>query len=265
MRARAVVLASGCFEQPAVFGNNDLPGVMLATAVQRLIHRFAVKPFDRAVVLTANADGYRVALDLHAAGIDVEAVVDLRPASELGTMPKPSSAPGSPYAGHAVLRRSPTAASGTDAVEVAPARRAGPTDCRQVVLDPVRRHRDERRMGGGRRSLLPGRRAHGLVRPAPAIRPQSRARGLFAAGRLNGVYALDEQMQDGRRAGLAAAAFLGRQRGRLPAAGRAPAASPTHPYPIFPSPPPRASSTSMRTCNTRTSSTRRRKGSTTSS
>ena len=46
MRARAVIVASGVFEQPAVFRNNDLPGVMLASAAQRLIYRYAVKPMQ---------------------------------------------------------------------------------------------------------------------------------------------------------------------------------------------------------------------------
>lgn len=44
MRAGSVIVASGAFEQPAVFRNNDLPGVMLASAAQRLIHRYGVKP-----------------------------------------------------------------------------------------------------------------------------------------------------------------------------------------------------------------------------
>ena len=35
LRARATLLATGCIEQPAVFQNNDLPGVMLASAAQR--------------------------------------------------------------------------------------------------------------------------------------------------------------------------------------------------------------------------------------
>jgi len=47
------------YEQPAVFRNNDLPGIMLASAAQRLIYRYAVKPMQRGVVLTANSDGYR--------------------------------------------------------------------------------------------------------------------------------------------------------------------------------------------------------------
>ena len=55
---------------------------MLASAAQRLIHLYAVKPFDRTVVLAANSDGYRAALDFHRAGVDVAAIVDPRTGGE---------------------------------------------------------------------------------------------------------------------------------------------------------------------------------------
>ena len=64
LRAKSVIAANGAYEQPAVFRNNDLPGVMLSSAAQRLIYRYAVKPMNRAVVLVANADGYRSVIDL---------------------------------------------------------------------------------------------------------------------------------------------------------------------------------------------------------
>jgi len=38
VRARSVVIAQGAYEQPAVFRGNDLPGVMLASAAQRLLY-----------------------------------------------------------------------------------------------------------------------------------------------------------------------------------------------------------------------------------
>ncbi|MCC6710010.1 MAG: (2Fe-2S)-binding protein [Gammaproteobacteria bacterium] len=78
IRARAVIAATGVIEQPAVFRNNDAPGVMLASAAQRLMHLYAVKPGTRAVVLTATAAGYGAALDLLDAGVEVAAVVDMR-------------------------------------------------------------------------------------------------------------------------------------------------------------------------------------------
>ena len=78
LRAGSVVVAQGAFEQPAVFRNNDLPGVMHASGAQRLLHRYAVAPATRLVVVTANVDGYRAALDALAAGIELRAVLDLR-------------------------------------------------------------------------------------------------------------------------------------------------------------------------------------------
>lgn len=76
--ARHCVLAAGAIERPVVFGGNDLPGVMLASAVRSYINRFAVTPGRRAVVFTACDDGWRTASDLQAAGIAVAAVVDPR-------------------------------------------------------------------------------------------------------------------------------------------------------------------------------------------
>ena len=69
LRAKSVVIATGSLEQPAVFRHNDLPGVMMGSAAQRLIRHYGVRPGRRAVVLTANADGYGVALDLAEAGV----------------------------------------------------------------------------------------------------------------------------------------------------------------------------------------------------
>lgn len=79
VRAKEIVVATGSFEQPVVFRNNDLPGIMLGSAVQRLIRHFAVKPGRRALVLTCNHYGYDVAADLVEAGIEVAAIVDPRP------------------------------------------------------------------------------------------------------------------------------------------------------------------------------------------
>ena len=43
LRTTSIVAATGSFEQPAVFRNNDLPGVMLGSASQRLIRLYGVK------------------------------------------------------------------------------------------------------------------------------------------------------------------------------------------------------------------------------
>ncbi len=56
-RAKTLVVAPGLIERPYVFAGNDLPGVMLSTAVRRLINLYAVRPGERAVVLSANPEG----------------------------------------------------------------------------------------------------------------------------------------------------------------------------------------------------------------
>ncbi len=76
--AKQSVLASGAIERPLVFGNNDLPGVMLAGAVRTYVNRYAVLPGKRAVVFTDNDDGWTTAADLLAAGAQVAAIVDSR-------------------------------------------------------------------------------------------------------------------------------------------------------------------------------------------
>ena len=79
IRARQVVLAGGAHERPLLFGNNDLPGVMLAGAVRHYLHRWAVVPGKQVVVFTNHDEAYRTAIDLADAGIKVAAVVDPRP------------------------------------------------------------------------------------------------------------------------------------------------------------------------------------------
>ena len=78
LRANQVVLATGSVEQPMIFHNNDLPGVIYGSAVQRMIHLYGVKPGEKAVVCTGNDHGYRVAKDLKSAGVEVVAIADLR-------------------------------------------------------------------------------------------------------------------------------------------------------------------------------------------
>ncbi|MEX0717786.1 MAG: 2Fe-2S iron-sulfur cluster-binding protein [Planctomycetaceae bacterium] len=242
LRARATLVAAGCFEQPAVFRNNDLPGVMLGSAAQRLIHLYAVKPFDRAVVLAANGDGYRVALDLHAAGVDVAAVADLRREGEPTELARQVAEAGIPvHHGHGVGAAIPGAGK---------KRIRGATLC---PLDSAGNPRTDRAQrvecdgiamsvgwtpNGGLISQAGGRfvYAENVEQLVPSILPK----GVFAAGRANGVFDLDDRIADGTRAGLAAAAHLActdSSTNGTPPAGperivhRGP--PPSHPFPIF--------------------------------
>jgi len=78
LRAKQTILASGVLEQPAIFRGNDIPGVVMGSAVQRMMKLYAVKPAQRAVVLAGNDEAYGVALDLIDAQVEVAAIIDLR-------------------------------------------------------------------------------------------------------------------------------------------------------------------------------------------
>jgi methylglutamate dehydrogenase subunit C len=76
--AKRSVLAAGSIERPLVFGDNDRPGIMLAGAVRAYLNRFAVACGRRVVLFANNDDSARTALDLHAAGANVVAIIDPR-------------------------------------------------------------------------------------------------------------------------------------------------------------------------------------------
>jgi sarcosine oxidase subunit alpha len=78
IRAKQIVLATGAIERTLLFNNNDRPGVMLASAVSTYLNRYSVKPGSKAVIFTNNDSAYITALDLTNAGVNVEAIVDLR-------------------------------------------------------------------------------------------------------------------------------------------------------------------------------------------
>ena len=78
VRAREVVLTTGAIERPLVFSGNDRPGVMLAGAARTYLNRYGVIPGSRAVLLSSCDAAYASALDLHAAGVAVAAILDMR-------------------------------------------------------------------------------------------------------------------------------------------------------------------------------------------
>ncbi|ALV37394.1 sarcosine oxidase subunit delta family protein [Streptomyces sp. CdTB01] len=80
IRARRVVLATGAHERSLAFADNDRPGVMLAASTRTYVNRHGVLPGRHAVVFTTNDSAYAAALDLHAAGVGIAAIVDTRTA-----------------------------------------------------------------------------------------------------------------------------------------------------------------------------------------
>ncbi|MBL4784531.1 MAG: (2Fe-2S)-binding protein [Cohaesibacteraceae bacterium] len=78
IRALHTVLATGAIEQPLLFPNNDIPGIHLSSTIRAMIVRHAVAPGHRGVIYTTNDDGYKTALLMIDAGIEVIKIVDAR-------------------------------------------------------------------------------------------------------------------------------------------------------------------------------------------
>jgi sarcosine oxidase subunit alpha len=106
VRADRFVIACGAFERPMLFPDNDRPGVMLASAVQRYAELYGVACGHRVLVAGACDSAYGVARTLQEVGIEVVGIVDHR------TAPGVSAPAGVPiYLGSAI-----TAVHGSRAV-----------------------------------------------------------------------------------------------------------------------------------------------------
>lgn len=79
IRARQVVIATGAFERPMLFPDNDRPGVMLASAVTGYLHRYGVACGRRVLLACRDDSAYGQALVWRGAGLAVAAIADERP------------------------------------------------------------------------------------------------------------------------------------------------------------------------------------------
>jgi sarcosine oxidase subunit alpha len=78
IRAKQIVTATGAIERPLSFAGNDIPGVMLASAIRDYIVDYGVSIGDRTVVVTNNDDAYRTAIAIKQAGLEVPVILDAR-------------------------------------------------------------------------------------------------------------------------------------------------------------------------------------------
>ena len=232
LRARATLLATGCIEQPAVFRNNDLPGVMLASAAQRLMHLYAVAPCQQAVILAANLQGYQLAGELLDLGIPVAAIADLRPEGEPASLAADLAERGvAIYPGYTVSRA--IAGRGKKSIRGATLARLDNSDQQRVACDGILVS-----VGWSPNAALVSQ-AGGRFRYCSDLHqlvPSTLPDDVFVAGRANGVFDLEGQAADGERAGLAAAAQLGAYEGSLADSPVHQGPAPSHPYPVFPDP-----------------------------
>jgi sarcosine oxidase subunit alpha len=210
MRARAVVFATGVIEQPAVFRNNDLPGVMLASGAARLLARHGVAPGRRPIIVAANLEAYQGCLELHSRGITPAAIVDLRAEPEndaavtacraLRLNLLQASAP------FEAMRGADGRVAGLTVVPLQPSGDPDASAPRHLECDAILMSVG---WAAAAQLLLQAggttRFSEELQQFVPSVLPA----GIFAAGRLNGVYDTESRIADGRRAGSQAAAHAG--------------------------------------------------------
>lgn len=195
LHARAIVFACGASERPLVFANNDVPGVMLASAARSYLNRFALTCCKHAMLATNNDSAYEAAFDLARNAVAVT-VVDSR------------DTPGAACAAQAdalgvevLLSERVLEAHGGKAVK-------GVTlqSKRRVVCDAVY-------MSGGwspTLHLTSHRGTRPVYRPdIAAFVPGGYDAGHFGCGGINGTFGLADTVEEGARAGRNAAAYVG--------------------------------------------------------
>ena len=211
VRARQVIFATGSLEQPVVFRNNDLPGIMMSSAAMRLTQLYGVQPGRQGVVVCGSWEGYRAALALARAGVRVSGIVDFRARPDEGhVLVDQVQAAGIPiWFEHGVDQ----AIASVDQNHVA-GLDIGPLQAGQVARDPVTRLPcDFVAMAGG---YVPtyqlacqagGRLLYDDAQAAFAI--EGLPDDCWLAGSVNGVWHQGPVQADGVRAGKDALQALG--------------------------------------------------------
>lgn len=204
IRARKVVIATGAHERPIVFTDNDRPGVMLAHGARTFLHRYGVKVGTRAVVFTTNDSAYAAAIDLSDAGVQIGAVVEARERAP-GRWQRECQRRGIPIHTGSVVR-------GT----------RGDNRITHVVVTPRSGTRNQPDMplacdvllvsGGWNPAVHLFSQAGGALRydaVLGAFLPADSVPRVTVAGAASGVFDLVSCLNDGERAGAAAASELG--------------------------------------------------------
>jgi sarcosine oxidase subunit alpha len=204
IRAEQVVVATGAHERPVVFTDNDRPGIMLASGARTFLHRYGVAAGREAVVFTTGDSAYAAAIDLHDAGVQINAVIDARDAVPAHLLQACTARgidvrTGSVVAGtrgdhrvtHAVVRARAESDTHADALLA----------CDTLLVG-----------GGWNPAVHLYSQARGRLRyddVLGAFVPGEQLDGLAVAGAANGEFSLAGCVREGRSAGTAAVARLG--------------------------------------------------------
>lgn len=213
IRAKAVVYTTGAAQQPLLFGNNDLPGVMMGQDVQRLLHLYGVTAGQKVVVITANDDGWQVAADLHAAGVTVMGVADVRDRAESEVAEQLSHAGVPAFWQHTAV--SAQGKKSLNSITIAPISgsavnmdAAKTLECDLLPISVAWAPENSLLYQAGAKIAYSEDRREFITESLPP--------SVFAAGRVLGIHNLETEMQNGRLTGQDAAASLGFGEGAAP-------------------------------------------------
>lgn len=199
IRAKAVVLAPGATDRHLVFENNDLPGILTARGVERLIAGHRLAPGENAIIVTCHDGGYHTALLMRGAGVHIQAIVDARPAGTPGPFEQQVLSLGIPIYREQTIH----AAHGDQWVASITIGRVEGTHClRSFACDLVV-------MAVGFKPQLnllsAGRQQPRWDSQRQVLRVQTLPPGLYAAGDVNGTASFAQVYEEGWLMGQAAA------------------------------------------------------------
>ncbi|EYD77020.1 Sarcosine oxidase alpha subunit [Rubellimicrobium mesophilum DSM 19309] len=208
VRAGQVVLAQGAIEKPMVFDGNDRPGVMLAGAAQTFLSRFGVKVGNRAAVVTSHDSAWHSAFDLAHAGVKIAAIVDVR-----AEVPRVLTARAEALGIEVLTGHTVTGTTGrlrVASVRVNPVRNGRVGKARTIACDALLM------CGGWTPSLHLFSHTKGSLAwdaEAGAFLPDRKTEECQIAGAGRGLWGIAAVLEDGARAGAAAAKAVGRAGG----------------------------------------------------
>ncbi len=209
LRSKSLVIATGAHEIPPAFVNNDLPGVMLCSAVDKLIRLYGLKPGGKAVVFGSSDLIYQTALDMVDAYIEVVAIVDERKElDDLDLLAQTNKHRIQTYLGYTIVK-----SKGGNHIE-------------GCVISPISTGRDSIDVSCDILAVSDGMQTNfGLLQQSgfnvefdPEMNqflPKNEVESVFYAGRVSGELNLEFDLLSGKKAGLQAAYYAGFYSGDL--------------------------------------------------
>ncbi len=200
-RARRVVLATGAHERHIVFGNNDLPGILLSGAACAYATRYSVSLGNNGAAFVNNDQGFAQAIETQALTRTLPTIIDVRADVSEDLMQRAAAVGSRVFRGTVVI----CAHGGqrVESIDIRPARGSGLTRiaCDHVLLS-----------GGFSPAVHLYSQATGRLRydeRLAAFLPDTCRQAVAVAGAMNGRFDLGDAIADGTAAAARSLSALG--------------------------------------------------------